>query len=211
MNGGIPAPALQRRVTMDSSVSPAASEETLPDGGVQTIWEIPPAREALERLLRDLFTDHYTELSFGPCIQGAVFEIHAERPPKRIGYLDGYLTVDFGNWHLHLCIGEHKGDADNTCPKELAEWRRCARAALVRTHTPRPTAGHPPVSYSIVLWNGKGEQMITFFLPNPWLDEKSRLAPEPDWTRLGLWNHIRTGYLGLPADPGPIEAAGGAG
>ncbi|MBI1724506.1 MAG: hypothetical protein HYR52_02575 [Candidatus Tectomicrobia bacterium] len=180
-------------------------EERQPDGAMATLWEFAPTREQLEALLRDLFENHWRDLVFGPCVQGAVFECHADQPPGRIGYLDGYLTVDFGKWHLHLCIGEHKGDPRRPCPPGLAEWRRCGRAALARHFADPPAAGHAPVSYALSLWNGRNEQMITFFLPNPCLTAEFRPTRTPDWSKLRVWNHIRTRHLGLAEDPGPFD------
>ncbi len=179
-------------------------EETRLDGTRCAVWEFPPGRTLLESLLRDLFENHHASIVFGPCIQGSVFECCAQEPPRKISYLDGYLTVDFGDWHLHLCIGEHKGDAQRPCPPELARWRRCARASLERACLNPPEAGHAPVSYSLVLWNGRGEQMITFHLPNPFFAADYRILETPDWTKLALWNHLRTAYLGLEADAGPF-------
>lgn len=179
-------------------------EEEQPGGGTATLWEFAPGREQLEALLRDLFENHYREIVFGPCIQGAVFECRVNRPPARVGYLDGYLTVDFGEWHLHLCIGEHRGDRGRPCPPELAQWRRCGRAALIRNFTDPPIAGHAPVNYSLCLWNGRGEQMLTFFLPNPCLTADFRPTRTPDWSKLKVWNRIRTEHLGIEEDPGPF-------
>ena len=179
-------------------------EETGADGSLQSIWEFRPERELLETLLRDLFENHYESLVFGPCIQGAVFECRVKSPPHKISYLDGYLTVDLGEWHFHVCIGEHRGDAQHPCPPELARWRKCARAMLQRIYQNPPIAGHAPVSYSLVLLNGRDEQMMTFYLPNPFFDEHYRVLETADWAKLALWNHIRTNYLGLEADGGPF-------
>ena len=179
-------------------------QETGADGSRQCVWEFRPERELLETLLRDLFENHYESLTFGPCIQGAVFECRVKSPPRRISYLDGYLTVDLGDWHFHLCIGEHRGDALHPCPPELARWRKCARAMLLRNYQNPPIAGHAPVSYSMALLNGRDEQMVTFFLPNPFFDQNHRVLEAADWTKLALWNHIRTNYLGLEEDAGPF-------
>ena len=179
-------------------------EETGADGSLQSVWEFRPGRELLEALLRDLFENHYESLVFGPCIEGAVFECRVKAPPRKISYLDGYLTVDLGDWHFHLCIGEHLGDARRPCPPELARWRRCARATLLRIYQNPPVTGHAPVSYSLALMNGRDEQMTTFYLPNPYFDSSYRVLDTPDWSKLALWNHIRASYLGLEADPGPF-------
>lgn len=178
-------------------------EETHPDGSLLALWEFEPERGLLEALLRDLFENHRESIVFGPCVQGAVFECRANSPPRRIAYRDGYLTVDFGDWHLHLCIGEHRGEPGRPCPPELARRRRCARARLQRARMNPPIPGHAPLAYSLVLLNGDGEQMTTIHLPNPFYDEEFRVLDAPDWGKLALWNRIRTHYLGLEADPGP--------
>ena len=33
--------------------------------------------------------------------------------------LDGYLTVDLGTWHFHLCIGEHRATTAAPLPDGL--------------------------------------------------------------------------------------------
>ena len=180
-------------------------EETQLDGSIHAIWEFYPSRELLESLLLDIFENYYDQVIFGPCIQGAVFECHTKQPPKKINYLDGYLTVNFGEWHIHLCIGDHHGDKHHPCPPELAEWRRCKRGELTRMYTNPPIAGHAPLSYSMALFNGRNEQMISFFLPNPFLTDKFRVTKSPDWSRLKLWNHIRIKFLKLDEDLGPFE------
>ena len=72
------------------------------------------------------------------------------------------------------------------------------RAALYRTRG----GSCLPVSWGLRLLNGHDEQMITVFLPSPFLDATGhhRLR-EPDWSRLGLWDVIRHEFLGLDADP----------
>lgn len=182
-------------------------EETHPDGSLLAVWEFEPGRELLEALLRDLFENHWESIVFGPCVQGAVFECRSESPPRRIAYRDGYLTVDFGDWHFHLCIGEHRGEPGHPCPSALARRRRCARGRLQRALMNPPVPGHAPLAYSLVLLNGDGEQMTTIHLPNPFYDEAFRVLDAPDWGKLALWNHIRTRHLGLEADPGPCAGA----
>ena len=60
------------------------------------------------------------------------------------------------------------------------------------------------MSYSLALLNGRDEQMVTFYLPNPFFDQNYRVLETADWTKLALWNHIRTDYLGLEEDAGPF-------
>ena len=167
--------------------------EPNPDGHL--IEYTPLELTLLEPLLRELFERHWRDLVIGYCIQGAVFELRATQPP-RLSLLDGYLTVDFGSGHLHLCIGAHAGPANRPTPPEIAAWRRAGRAALYRSIN-REQA---PVSWGLRLWNGRGEQMLTLFFPNPYYDEHLR-RQRPDWRKLGLWNEVRRRYLDLPPDP----------
>ncbi|MDD3446950.1 MAG: hypothetical protein PHS60_16195, partial [Zavarzinia sp.] len=78
-------------------------------GGKVEIFPLSVAPDFLFELCRFLFEGHWQEIVFGSCVQGAVFEIAVDTPPKKVGVFDGYLTVDFGKWHFHLCIGENKG------------------------------------------------------------------------------------------------------
>ena len=41
-------------------------------------------------------------------------------------YSDGYLTIDLGAWHFHLCVGPHSGSPS----PELREKRPVAKAAF---------------------------------------------------------------------------------
>jgi hypothetical protein len=170
--------------------------QTEPDGRVSELFELPHDEETLLRLFKLLFEQHATEIVFGPCIEGAVFEIHASRPAE-LTMLDGYLTADFGDWHFHLCIGTHRGTTANPCPPELARHRQVSRAALSRSRNKSCV----PASWNLRLWNGHGEQMITVFFPNPYLDEQGHRRREPDWSRLHLWDRVRREFLGLEADP----------
>ena len=54
--------------------------------------------------------------------------------------LDGYLTVDTGAWHFHLCVNDHRGRA-------RANWRACGGWRARRSsstdggHAARPDHG----------------------------------------------------------------------
>jgi hypothetical protein len=157
------------------------------DGGTTEYTEIPLVSGLLEQLFRELFQDHWPRIVFGPCIQGAVFEIRLVEPPKKIAMLDGYLTVDTGPWHLHLCIDEHR----NAPSPEISKQRQAARAAFF--HDSRPH-GCVPGSWGLRLWNGLGEQMITVFFPNPYLTDQQQLQKKPEWSRLALWEQFRQKY-----------------
>lgn len=80
-------------------------------------------------------------------------DTHSYREPQAvepaIAMFDGYVTVDFGRWHFHLCIGEHRASG-----AELGRIRRCARAELYR----RIGADGAPVSWGLRMFNGIDEQ-----------------------------------------------------
>ena len=92
-----------------------AQTVTEPDGRVTELFDLPPNEATLLRLFKLLFEKHASEIVFGPCIQGAVFEIHVDQPAE-LTMLDGYLTVDLGTWHFHLCIGEHRATTGGPLP-----------------------------------------------------------------------------------------------
>ena len=135
------------------------------DGATLDIFPLPTDEGSLEELLRNVFEKHWSEITFGPLIQGAAWEIRAPHAPTHIGMLDGYLTVAFGTSHFHLCIGPHKGPRSNPTPQELADHRRTARAELYR----RLDKSGSPVSWCLRLFNGRDEQQATILLPNPFL------------------------------------------
>ncbi len=168
--------------------------ETVEDlsGAVTEYSYVTPTEETMRELTQLLFEEHWRDIIVGPCIEGAVFEIRFEEPPKKVSVLDGYLTVDLGYWHFHLCIGVHKG----TRSAELATKRRVAKVALFETHGSRCLAGSS--SYGLRMWNGFGEQMTTIFLPNARLSDEMKISKEPQWERLRLWYELRNRFLGEP-------------
>jgi hypothetical protein len=159
-------------------------------------FPLPTDEATLLRLCRLLFVDRAEVICFGPCVEGAVFEIRPDRPAE-VTMLDGYLTADFGRWHLHLCIGEHKGTKARPCPPEQARHRCCGRAEMYRNFS----GSCVPRSWGIRLFNGAGEQMITFFLPNPYHDHEGKRTHPPDFSRLQLWDELRRDFLNLSPDP----------
>lgn len=174
------------------------------DGTRTEYFDIEPSEANLLSLLRELFEANWAQIIFGPCVQGAVFELRFSEKPT-VGYQDGYLTVGptSASWHFHLCIGTHKGTKTRPTPAKLAAWRRCSRAAFSRDFDPAGRCG----SWGFRMWNGKGEQMITVFFPNPWLDpERLRYLKTPDWTRLELWMRVRERYAGIPGEPPPVQS-----
>jgi nitrile hydratase accessory protein len=163
-----------------------------PGVGRLEVFALPTDEATLLAVITDLFEGWWAEIRFGPIIQGAVFEGRASGPPRHIGVLDGYVTVELDSWHFHLCIGEHHGTADHPISPELAHHRRCHRAELYRV-----LHDDAPVSWGLRLLNGADEQQITVLLPNPFLDDDQRPLDRPDWSRLACWDHLRETYLGL--------------
>lgn len=177
---------------MMNSVTTSYRTESLEemDGSRSELEYLEPKEERLFALLRDLFETNWDKIVFGSCIQGAVYEIRLSEPPKKVTMLDGYLTIDLGHWHFHLCIGEHRGTKANPTPPEVARIRRVSKVAFFRSMG-RSCAGG---SWGVRMWNGAGEQMLTVFFPNPYLDERFK-PQKPDWSRLAFWNAMRMKYL----------------
>jgi hypothetical protein len=177
---------------------------TDPDGAAVDIFPLPTDPASLEQLLRDLFEHHWNEITFGPIIQGAAWEMRALHAPTYVGMLDGYLTVAFGASHFHLCIGPTRGPRHHPTPPALARHRQTARAELYR----RLDRTCVPASWGLRLFNGAGEQQLTILLPNPFLSaEGDKLAPEPDWSRLALWDQLRAQWTGSTR-PDPFDRSG---
>jgi hypothetical protein len=158
-------------------------------GSVEEVWPLPVNEATLLACLRDCF-EEWAHIYVGPVIEGAVWEIRPPRKPH-FGTQDGYVTVDFEDWHFHLCIGPHQH-----APEPLRRIRPTARAELYRAL--RDSAA---TLWGLRLFNGAGEQQITVLLPSPFLTDDQELLPAPDWSRLALWDRLRQKYLGLAPDP----------
>jgi len=188
----------------DSANQMGAADLNL-DGTRTEYFDVECSEATLLALLRACFEEHWREVIFGPCIEGAVFEGRFADKPA-ITLLDGYVTVDVPSgspWHFHLCIGPHRGSPALPTPPELAAWRRCARVAFFRNLDAKGRGN----SWGLRMWNGRGEQMLTVFFPNPWLDpERQRYVAEPDWSRLEPWMQLRKRFAGMAADPPPVDA-----
>jgi hypothetical protein len=52
-----------------------------PDGTPVDVFPLPTDSASLEALLRDLFENHWREITFGPIIQGAAWQMRADRAP----------------------------------------------------------------------------------------------------------------------------------
>jgi hypothetical protein len=163
----------------------ATQVERAADGSVTESYEVATAGDAVERLLTEIFRQHWADVFAGPIIEGAAYEIRFTAAPV-VSMLDGYLTVDLGAWHFHLCVGDHR--AART--PEQARLRRAARAAFFHTDG----GSCVPGSWGLRLWNGHGEQMITIFFPNPWLEADGTRRGAPDWSRTALWESLRRRY-----------------
>ena len=191
---------------MTVETKPKSSSKRIvdPDGATVEVFPLPTDEANLLELMRDLFANHWDDITFGPMVQGAAWEMRAAQAPSKLGVLDGYLTVAFGVPHFHICIGEHKGPHNNPVSPELAHHRRTARAELYR----RLKRDGTPVSWGVRLFNGKNEQQITVLLPNPYLDrETDKILRKPDWSRLYLWDQLRARWLGQ-AEPDPLDRSG---
>ncbi|HXM04770.1 MAG TPA: hypothetical protein VN939_19305 [Chthoniobacterales bacterium] len=171
--------------------------------GTLEIFHLSTSESLLFELLKDLFENHWQEIDFGILIQGAAWEIKATSKPESVTLHDGYLTVDFGAWHFHICIGENKGSPSHPTDPELKAHRRTSRAELYRQLNQSGT----PNSWGLRLYNGKDEQQLTIFLPNPFLTPEMQIAKEPDWSRLALWDQLRAQWLGL-SQPDPFDRSG---
>jgi hypothetical protein len=191
-------------VTVETKPKPLFERIVDPDGATVEVFPLPTDEANLLELMRDLFANHWDDITFGPMVQGAAWEMRAARAPSKIGVLDGYLTVAFGVPHFHICIGEHKGPHNKPVSPELAHHRRTARAELYR----RLKRDGTPVSWGVRLFNGKNEQQITVLLPNPFLDrETEKILRKPDWSRLYLWDQLRARWLS-EAEPDPLDRSG---
>jgi hypothetical protein len=164
-----------------------ATIEREADGSTTEYFEVLVAGDHAEQLMREVFGEHWAHVAAGPIIEGSAWEIRFPAAPK-LSMLDGYLTVDVGAWHFHLCVNDHRGAPS----PELARVRRVARAAFFRS------AGGScvPESWGLRLWNGRGEQMITVFFPNPHLDDELRRLREPRWEKTALWEDLRRRFAG---------------
>jgi nitrile hydratase accessory protein len=159
------------------------------------IFPVAVTEAALRIVLDQLFTRWWPHIRFGPIIQGAVYELRAPHEPD-LSMLDGYLTIGFEGWHVHLCIGEHEGQPGHPVEPALARLRRCTYAELARVWV-----DGAPRSWMFRMYNGASEQQLTVLLPNPFLDDDQNPLPEPDWARLDCWDELRRLLLDLDPDP----------
>src|SRR5713226_3891892 len=88
-------------------------------------WDVPVTGDRIERLVTEIFEQHWADITVGPLIEGAAWEIRFTQKPT-LTMLDGYVTVDPGPWHFHLCVNDHAGAPTPA----RARSRRVARAAF---------------------------------------------------------------------------------
>src|SRR5262245_52284425 len=163
-------------------------EESL-DGGRTRYSFFSSDELVLRPLMDDLFASHWAQIVVGPCLEGVVFEVRFEKAPK-VSYMDGYMTVDLGHWHFHMCVGPTKSSKS----EELCQKRPVAKAALFETRGVEHGR-----SWGLRFWNGYSDQMATVFLPNPRLSDDMQCLKEADWSRLALYYQLRHRLLGEPA------------
>ncbi|MCC7517029.1 MAG: hypothetical protein IT470_06795 [Pseudomonadales bacterium] len=183
-------------------MSASSSIVVEPGNGTLEVFSVPAEERVLFPMLKDIFENYWDVIIFGSAVQGGIFEVRAPNAPEKIGMLDGYLTVDFGRWHFHLCIGEHKGTKRSPCPPELAKHRQTARAELYR----RLGDDGVPTSWGFRMFNGADEQQMTVFLPSPFLSVEQKIIKVPQYENLALWDHLRQTYLGIA--PEALDRAG---
>ena len=148
--------------------------------------------DVLSSLLYTLFQQNWQQVGVGHIVQGGVLELEFNAPPKICILYDGYLTVVTEGWHLHLCIEANLGGPHCKTPLELRQQRQVNRAAFYR----RFNAEGIPRSWGIDFWNGADENLMTIFLPNPYV-EGENLLPEgkPNLSKLAFYEEIRDIYV----------------
>jgi hypothetical protein len=174
------------------------------DGTIAEIFPVEPSESLLLGLITDIYQKYWDRIHFGTCVQGGVWEIAVREAPHSIGTLDGYITVDFGDWHFHICIGEHRGTKGNPVAPELARLRRTSRAEFYRSLKKDGT----PNSWGFRMFNGDGDVQMTVFFPNPYLGRDQKIRREADWSALEMWDDLRLRYAGIEPDPKDRSSCG---
>jgi hypothetical protein len=167
-----------------------------PGGGRFEVFPLSTEPDDLDRLLRDLFVDHWNGIRFGYWARGALLEMAPPGPPRQVQRRFGFLTVEYGPaCHLHLCIEPGNESPHRPAGPALAAERRVARAELYRRLGP-----DGPVSWGVRFFNGAGELQLAVFLPNPFLGGSGERLGPPRWAKLELWDGLRARHLGLGPD-----------
>ncbi len=160
------------------------------------IWPLPTEQGFLEEFLTYIFARYWDRIVFGPLIEGAAYELTCPCAPQAIRLFDGYLTVNFGGPHFHLCIGENQGPPKDRTPEDLKRRRKPSKAQIFR----RLDRDGAPLSWGFEMENGAGEPMISIFFASPFLSAGDQINPEPLWERLAMWRDIAQRYLGRPPE-----------
>lgn len=173
--------------------SPIEKQLIVESGRTEEVWALSRSKDFLFALYRELFDHHWQDLTWGPLIPGAAYELKCPGKPVRISLSEGgYLTIHWGTkGHFHLCL-----DATDGEDPEGAERRRPGRVELYR----RLDGEGMPLSWGIRMFNGGGDPQITIFLPNPFLKPEDRIADQPEWDRLMLWENLFPRLTGHPTD-----------
>ncbi len=184
-----------------------STTEPLSQGGWIEYEDFPPTIEVMGSLLYTLFQERWAEVQLGHVVEGSVLELEFTQPPKICLIYDGYLTVVTEAWHLHLCVEVHQGGPLQKTPPDLQKQRLVSRGSLYR----RFNQEGQPRSWGIQFWNGSGEQMMTLFLPNPFVGADEDLLPEgkPQLEKLGLYEELRQiyilGHRPIPFSDNPLK------
>jgi (2Fe-2S) ferredoxin len=189
----------QNRVTTEETVTGALIEYE----------EFPTNIDVTGPLLYTLLHDNWHQVQIGHIVQGSVLELEFTEAPRIFTLYDGYLTVGTQGWHIHLCLEAHQGGPHSETPNELRQRRKIGRGAFYRRLNRQGKAK----GWGVQFWNGAGEQMMTLFLPNPYLGEDEDLLPEyqAQWDKLSLYNELRkiyiTGEKPIPFPENPLKPA----
>ena len=62
--------------------APPTSVERELDGTVTVYFDVPVAGDRIERLLSEIFTAHWQDVTVGPLLEGAAYEIRFAAPPR---------------------------------------------------------------------------------------------------------------------------------
>jgi len=106
-----------------------------PDGSVTEYTEVAVHGDTVQRLMAEVFGEHWAAISAGPIVDGAAYEIRFTAAPT-LSMLDGYLTIDTGPWHFHLCVNDHRAP-----PRP--SWRGCAASPARPSSAPTAAPACP--------------------------------------------------------------------
>ncbi|MBI1267886.1 MAG: hypothetical protein GC193_10705 [Cryomorphaceae bacterium] len=175
-----------------------------PGNGILECWRLDTSEDFLRKLFEDIFVNNWHQIQYGILIQGGVLEFEPPCAPTKFGYLDGYLTVEFGEFgHMHLCVGWNTGYCCSKTNEAIARLRLPSRVELYR----KLNLHGEPTFWGLRTFNSREpepEQTLHIYLPNPLLTEEMDYADPPEWSKLSLWDHLRKHYLGIE-EPDPKD------